>query len=947
MKEKKRYPFSQVKGDQLKTRIYTLDNGLRVYLTVFKDAPRIQSYIAVHTGSKMDPPETTGLAHYFEHMMFKGTEDFGTADWKKERPLIRRIESLFEAYRKETNQEKRAAIYREIDKLSYQASSFAIPNEYDKMMDAIGSQGSNAGTSNDYTIFMENIPSNQLENWAIIESNRFTKPVLRLFHTELETVYEEKNMSLTSDSRKISEAMMTALFPDHPYGTQTTLGEAVHLKNPSMKNIRAFFSRYYVPNNMAICLSGDLDPAKTMATIDKYFGSMKPRNVRPLEYPEWTPLKGPVTKRITGHESEQVKIGFGFDIKASQNDSFMLTMIGSILSNGKAGLIDLNLNQAQLVLNASAYTSQLADYGMIILSARPKTGQTLEQARNLLLGQVEELKQGNFPEWLPEAIVSNTRFALIKQYESNQGRATVLAQAFLNDISYKDCVDYIKKLGSIRRKDILDFANVNMGNNHVVIFKRQGNPADEMKIQKPPITPVQMNRESESVFLRNIRRQKTTELKPEFIDYGKDVKQYHLNGRIRVIYKENTENDTFSLVYRFKMGRNHDKLLNFAITYLPFLGTLQHPAEEIKKEFFRLACSFNADSTEEETLLSLTGLGEHFVQGLSLMEELMKDPLPDEKSLRDLTANTLKARNDGRSNQNEVFNALVSYGTFGARSPLTNILSEHELKELSPESLIKKIIDLRNIEHEILYYGPAKPDELLSVLAVRHQVPADLKPVPEPVSFTEKHTSVNIVLFAPYNARQARLETIIAGGKYDPVTVPYTALFNLYFGSTIVFQELREKRGLAYTAYSRIQEPADLLKSNLAIGYIATQSDKIMDAFGNFDALYNSIPRSDSLFNITKDALIKRICSERIRRMNVIWNFLNALKLGLDYDIRKNILRKVREMTLDDLIGASENFIRQKPKTYLVLGNEPDIDFRGLEKIGPVTKLTIDDLFGG
>ncbi|MEE1094725.1 MAG: insulinase family protein, partial [Bacteroidales bacterium] len=252
--------YETVENDPMKTRIYTLQNGLKVYMSVDKSEPRIQTYIAVRVGSKNDPKETTGLAHYFEHMMFKGTSNFGTTNWAEEQKYITQIENLYEVYRQETDKEKRNALYKQIDSLSYIASGFAIANEYDKMMSFIGSKGTNAATSNDYTFYQENIPSNQLENWAKIQADRFSNPVLRLFHTELETIYEEKNMSLTNEARKVREEMLKALFPSHPYGQQTTLGEAEHLRNPSLKNIREFHAKYYVPNNYCIAMSGDFDP---------------------------------------------------------------------------------------------------------------------------------------------------------------------------------------------------------------------------------------------------------------------------------------------------------------------------------------------------------------------------------------------------------------------------------------------------------------------------------------------------------------------------------------------------------------------------------------------------------------------------------------------------------------------------------------------------------------
>lgn len=212
----KDYRYTTVPNDPLKARIYTLDNGLKVYMTVNKEKPRIQTFIAVRVGGKNDPAETTGLAHYFEHLMFKGTKRFGTQNYEAEKPLLDQIEQQFEIYRKTTDSVARKNIYHVIDSLSYEASKLSIPNEYDKLMAAIGANGTNAYTSFDVTCYIEDIPSNQVENWAKIQADRFENNVIRRFHTELETVYEEKNMSLTRDPRKVYEATLSALFPTTP-----------------------------------------------------------------------------------------------------------------------------------------------------------------------------------------------------------------------------------------------------------------------------------------------------------------------------------------------------------------------------------------------------------------------------------------------------------------------------------------------------------------------------------------------------------------------------------------------------------------------------------------------------------------------------------------------------------------------------------------------------------
>lgn len=187
--------YESVAGDLTATRIYTLPNGLKVYLSVNKDKPRISALIAVRTGSRNDPAETTGLAHYLEHLMFKGTQKFGTSNYAAEVPLLNDIEARYEQYRKVTDPELRKKLYHEIDSVSQLAAQYNIPNEYDKMMASIGGEGTNAYTSNDVTCYTENIPANEVENWSRIQSDRFQNMVIRGFHTELEAVYEEKNIA--------------------------------------------------------------------------------------------------------------------------------------------------------------------------------------------------------------------------------------------------------------------------------------------------------------------------------------------------------------------------------------------------------------------------------------------------------------------------------------------------------------------------------------------------------------------------------------------------------------------------------------------------------------------------------------------------------------------------------------------------------------------------------
>ena len=196
-------------------------------------------------------------------------------------------------------------------------------------------------------------------------------------YPELETIYEEKNMSLTQDSRKVSEAMLRSLFPNHPYGQQTILGSQEHLKNPSITNVKAYHANWYVPNNMAVCVSGDFDPEVMIETIDRYFGDMVPNpNLKYLDVPELEPLKEVVRTDIYGLDAENVLLAWRLGGYTSE-DALIGDIASGIINNGYAGLIDLNINQQQKALSASGGTEFLADYGIFELAGRPKTGQTL------------------------------------------------------------------------------------------------------------------------------------------------------------------------------------------------------------------------------------------------------------------------------------------------------------------------------------------------------------------------------------------------------------------------------------------------------------------------------------------------------------------------------------------------------------------------------------------
>ena len=946
----KTYNYKTYPNDNLGVREYTLDNGLKVFMSVYKDKPTVQTYIAVRAGSKNDPHETTGLAHYLEHMMFKGTQKLGTTDWAKEKVIIQQIEDLFETYRMFDDPAIRAAIYHKIDSLSYEGSKIAIANEYDKAMSAIGSTGTNAFTSNDYTMYVENIPNNQIETWCEIEADRFQNLVLRLFHTELETIYEEKNMSLTKDSRKAMDAMFAALFPNHPYGNQTTLGSQEHLKNPSMRNIRNFVAQYYVPNNMCIAMAGDFDPDEAIKIIDKYWGGMKPGNVPEFHKNPEAPITSVITRNVTGLDAENTIRAYRLDEGNGSRDALLASLLESVLNNGSCGLVDININQQQRCMGAYAGSYILNDYGAFLFGGQPVEGQTLAQVQDLFAEQVDLVKQGRFEDWMLEAAINNMKLSIMKQAESNNSRASQMAYAFVEHRNWGDVCNEINELAKITKKDIVDFANrLFKDNNYVIINKLKGEPEPILKVSKPPITPIEVGRDNESAFLKEIKARQVKPIEPDFLDFSKDLQKGKAANGAEILYVQNKENATFNLVYRFDFGSHagaFGKTIDLAADVLEYLGTSKHTAEQLQQEFYKLACNYSVGVGAENINISVSGLSENMDKALALVNEIITDVQPNDQALQMLVGRILKSRANAQHNQQKCFSALANYGIYGDDSPTKDQLSEAQLKAYSCKELTDAMHTLFNYKHRVLYYGPETLKAIASVdnNKMNLKAPANKKVTPKPV--TE-----NIVYFLDYNANQTYLREYFRGEKFNTKNEPVMDIFNEYFGGSmnaIVFQEMREKRSLAYSAQSYYSTPSDKDGYFINHAMIATQNDKLIDALNAFNDLFDNMPEAQANFDLAKESMLSLCRTKRTTKMGIINAYLNYEKMG--YDMKKTrykiLFDAYPKVTMQDIVNFNHKYIKGQKKVYMALGKEADMDFNALAKFGKVKKLTLKDVFG-
>ncbi len=943
--------FESVEGDKLGVRIYTLDNGLKVYMSVNKEQPRLQTMIAVRVGSKNDPAETTGLAHYFEHLMFKGTDKFGTQNYEAERPLLDEIERLFEVYRTTTDEAERKTLYAKIDSVSQEASKYAIPNEYDKLMQAIGADGTNAWTSFDETNYVEDIPSNQIENWAKIQSERFANATIRGFHTELETVYEEYNMGLTRDSGKLFDEIMASIFPDHPYGTQTTIGKQEHLKNPSITNIKNYYKTYYVPNNMAICMAGDFNPDEAIKIIERYFGSLKPNeNLPKVEEYQPKPLTEIKESEVYGLESECVAIAW--PVGGARSEGALIgEILSSVLSNGSCGLIDTDLLQSQKVLNAYGYIECLADAGIAMVAGEPKQGQTLEEVRELLLAEIEKVRNGEFDEELLKSIIANYRKSEMEQLENNFARAYKMEAAFINGLEWKDVATELDRAAKLTKADIVAWAKENLTlDGYCVVYKRQGEDKSQKKIEKPTITPISANRDAQSDYLLSIQQSKVAPITPSFVDFERDMSRTNLKNGTEVLYKQNETNELFSLIYLYDFGATNFKSLPLATSYMEMLGTAEKSAEQIQRELYDLACDFQIVTDLNKTYIAIGGLSENMEKAMRIVEDYIANVEGNEAVLREVKRDVQQERLNAKSSQQDCFGALQQYAIYGAEYARKVKMSNKELNDVTSDELLSQIKALQGIEHRVMYYGPKPMNELAKSLQDVHCTTDTLQKV-EPIRLSSNSVEEPGVLFAQYDAKQIYYMQYSCREQdmFNVKNSPIAELYNNYFSggmNSVVFQEMREARGLAYSAYAGLWKGKTPKDPYYFYAFIATQNDKLQQAVEAFDEIIEDMPRSDKAFDLAKSGILANLESKRTTKANILWSYLDHEKFGLKEDINKTVYEGVKNLSLDDVVKFQQEFIKGRPYTYCILGDRNDLDMKYLRSLGKIKFLSQEEIFG-
>ena len=756
-------------------------------------------------------------------------------------------------------------------------------------------------------------------------------------------------MNMANDSRTAYEQMNLALFPNHPYGTQTTIGTIEHLKNPSLTNINKHFYTYYVPNNYCIAMAGDFDPDQVIKLIDKYFGKIQPRYIPDFTYVQEKPIREVKTVEVYGLEPENVQIGYRIDAGTGSRDVLLAEMADAVLMNGSCGIIDENINQKQLALSASSGVSDLNDYAYFRLYGRPKEGQTLEQLKDLLLQQIEILKSGNWDADLLTAAINNRKLSDMTSLESNSNRAMAMAMAYLAHRSWQDVINETENMSYVTKEDVIDFANrIFKKNNYVIIYKRQGEQRNVQKVDKPEITPVVMNRDVESNFLKEVKNMKVNPIEPVFVDFNKDMQKGKANGN-EILYVKNTDNGRFTLVYRYNYGRFYDKKAGITNNFLDQLESENRTLSQINREMYDLACSYSIGFGDKYASIYINGLSENMEKAMAIVEDILNHPKISEESVKNSISDVLKSRVDAKSRQQTIFQNMLRYASFGKDNIRKYFVSNEEVQKIKAQDVINQIKTMTSQPQRILYYGDLSLNDLQKVLTDKHSVHPAKKPVKMGADYDRLATKDNKVYFAHYDAKQSLCRQLSTSVPANWAMSPQIEMYNEYFGgsmNSIVFQEIREKRSLAYSAAAYYVEPSEKGKYNYNMTHIGTQNDKLIDAMEAFTDLLDNMPVSELNFDLAKTSLISQYRTNRTRKMSIINYFLTCEEMGLKTPLDRTNYNTIQKMTINDVKNFNANYIKGQKRVVVVLGNENEVDLKGLEKYGKVTKLSLEEIFG-
>ena len=931
----------------LKVETFYLSNGLKVIMCESHDQPKIYGSVVVHAGSKNEDPAATGVAHYFEHIMFKGTDRIGTTDWEAEKPLLDSISDLYDQIQATQDAERRHQLQLEINRLNIAASKYAIPNETDAILQQMGCTGLNAGTSYDYTVYYNTLPSNQLENWMEVYAERFRNPVYRLFQGELEAVYEERNIYNNQQMYAFTRNLFTESFGEHPY-SRDVIGLDEHLKNPQPSAMKRFYDKYYVASNMTLILVGDFNTAEAKKMAEQYFSI----------WPKGEPAKQP-TYNMPKFESQVVKnvkqtpIRVGLiimpGVKENDPDRLVLDVMSSIISGGNGRLDELTTEGK--IMAAQLMPFSLQDAGTNVILYVPKlVGQKFEAAEELIWAALDSVKEGRFSDKLLESIKMNNLIGRKQTLESYSGIAALLQGLELSGSDYKEWERENERLMNITREDIMKIAAKYYDRNHCTIVRsNMGFPAKGESI-KPDWDHLEAQNQGEKTeFAKHIADRKVKDIKPQVLNYKELVQTVPVRKHCNLYASKNPKNDLFSLTINYHYGSFDNHNIDQAMSYFSSIGAGDMTPEQFRIEMDCLGGSFSLYSGNDYSYFSISGPEENMEKILDLAMLKLRNPRHDPQQLKNLVEQ-LEASKKGAKNDADTWtSALYEYIMYGDSSDYINHATIKEIKKMKGEDLVALIDNLFGRDGYVTYVGNSDPKQVAKLLRqhnlVRDDVTVMSKRVRKPRSFNE-----NAVYYCSNKKfLKSDIDFYIPAGNFDyKKDRAACSMFNEYMSGSmagIFFQEIREMRSLAYSTYGNFRYDRFNRTPGNYYGFVGTQCDKTEDAIAAMRDLMIRFPERKEKFSNAQDYLIsvRNSSYQTFRSFPGNYRYL-VEEEKTDRDERVEITNEIRQLNYDDLHTFHKKYVEGRPMVIFISGNAKKFDLKNLGQYGKVQEVKYKDM---
>ncbi|WP_195586493.1 M16 family metallopeptidase [Parabacteroides goldsteinii] len=943
--------FAAQNTKALEVKEHKLKNGLTVWLNEDHSQPKVFGAVVVKAGAK-DCPDT-GIAHYFEHMMFKGTDKIGTVDYDAEKTLLDSIALKYDELAATEDEAARSQIQKEINELSIRSSDYVISNEFNRLISKYGGSGLNAATSYDATIYFNTFSPQYMSQWAEINSERLLNPVFRLFQSELETVYEEKNMYGDFIGGPVMDRLLARYFAPHPYA-YPIIGSTKNLKNPRLTEMRKFFEEYYVASNMGLILSGDFDTEAVLPVLEKTFSRIRPGEAPKHDIVALPPFKGKEKMKIKFPVPLVKAMGMGFrGVPANHEDQVALAVAVNMLNNANGtGFLD-KLMVDRKIMASMAMNESMNEAGILAVAVIPKLMfQTYGGAEKLVWKEINRVKEGDFSDEIFNSLKQEQRRQYASNLENIDSRARIMMSLYSQGKSWEDYLQEVSGIDALTKEDVVRVARKYFSENYLCVTKTTGKyPKDNLT--KPDFSPiVPKNSEASSEYAKQLEQLPVQEVKPRFIDFQKDVETVSLTPLATLYATANPVTDIFTLNLVYQVGTLEQPKLMHLANYLQFLGTDSLSFHEFRTRLQVLGSTISFDATDKQFFMRITGFDKHFKETVQLAGDFIRHVKADDKQIRQVINDAKVTEKAFFESSDNIANALLEKVKYGEQSRFLTKLSLSEVKKLKGKELLDAFVQVRQTECDLLYCGT------LPVAQVREEIEAflPLKEITVAVNApyhrdAKKYDKPTVYFMDIPTASQSIVYGYAKGEVTDDAWSRHAArLFSVYFGgdmSSLMFQEIREFRSLAYRVSGRYILPPHKLegKAGEFVTMLSTQSDKTLDALGIMNSLIHEMPEKEERISTVKQSIVNQVNNDFPSFREVPEKVAGFRRNGFDNDPSEALLSGISDMDMKDIIRFYRHNVRLKPVVYVIVGNSRRIDMKQLETYGNVIRLRKKDIY--